>query len=186
MSVEVPSPEQTVPWRRNRNWIWVFCVFAALGILAIGINWAWNSTQPLTPERLQEARALWGQRRPNDYDLKIATTYTSGESRTVNKYFVQVRSGRVTGFLVNGREPDPRIRPDGSRNVAEEQSLRESYDIIGLFDAIEELMSKDQLEGRHSFMRARFDKSDGHVMRFERQVDGRKNPYLQVELTRVP
>src|SRR5262245_27323812 len=190
MSIEAPLPEQTVPWRRNRNWLWVFAVMAVLAALAIGINWAWNSTQPLTLQRLKEAQALWGQRRPADYDLKIAFTVMSasadGSRQTgVTKYFGQVRAGQVVGFLVNGREPDALFRPDGTRNLDAERRQRDYYDIAGLFDAIEELMALDAREGRKSFLRARFDKSDGHLMLFSRQVDGLRNPYIQVDLKRV-
>jgi hypothetical protein len=191
MSVEVPSSEQTIPWRRNRNWIWVFAVMALLAVLAIGINWAWNSTQPLTPQRLKEAQALWGQRRPADYDLKLAFTVMSAsadgsKSTRVDKYLVQVRGGQIVAFLMNGKEPDPLFRPDGTRNVDAERRQRASYDIAGLFDVIEEFMAMDAREGRKSFLRARFDKSDGHLMLFSRQVDGLRNPYIQVDLKRVP
>jgi hypothetical protein len=192
MSVEVPSSEQTIPWRRNRNWLWVFVTFGALACLSGVIIWVWKRTEPLsTVERLNEARALWGQRRPSDYDLKIARTvmYKSSDGSTgtiVDKYFVQVRNGQVTGFLVNGREPEPLFKTDGSRSLDAELRQRESYDISGLFDAIEEFMAMDAREGRKSFLRARFDKSDGHLMLFSRQVDGLRNPYIQVDLKRVP
>jgi hypothetical protein len=189
MSIEISATDRAPP-RRNCNWLWVFAALGVLATLAIGINWVWNSTQPLTPNRLNEARALWGQRRPADYDLRIAFTVMSASSdgsrvTNVHKYFVQVRGGQVTGFLLNGKEPDPLFRPDGSRNVDAERRQRESYDIDGLFDAIEEFFSIDQRDGRKSFLRARFDKTDGHVMLFSRQIDGLRSPYIQVDLKRV-
>lgn len=190
MSNELAAAPPIRSRRRNRNWLWVFATLMLLALLAAGINWAWNSMQPLTPERLRDARALWKEKRPPDYDLKIARTvmYESSDGTRgtiVDKYFVQVRGGKVVGFQVNGKDPEPLLNRDGGRNGAEEQRQKLNYDIDGLFDAIEEFMAIDQRENRKSFLRARFNKDDGHLMLFSRQLDGRRNPYIQVDLKRV-
>lgn len=172
---------------RRRNWIWVFAALAVLGLAAIAINWFYNASQPLTADQLRSARELWKRSRPSDYDLKItrAVSYASADGSggtTVDKIDLQVRGGQTIGFLLNGREPEPLLDRDGHRNVAEERRQRMSYDIDGLFDAIEEFMELDRRENRRSFLRARFDKSDGHVVLFTRQVQGKRVPHIQVEL----
>lgn len=173
-----------------RNWKWVFVVLAVLGALAITVNWVYNAGQPLTVEELHAARALWTNSRPSNYDLKItrAQSYTSadgGGGTVVDKIDVQVRGGKVTSFLLNGREPEPLLDREGKRLIDEERRQRASYDIDGLFDAIEEFIDIDRREKRKSFLRARFDKNDGHVILFTRQVQGKRVPHIQVELKRV-
>ena len=179
------------PRRRNRNWLWVFAALGVLGVLAIVINWAYNVGQPLTPEKLAAARELWKKNRPASYDLKIvrSTSYSSSDGAggtTVDRIELQVRDGRVTQFLLNGREPEPLFAPDGQRNLDEERRQRASYDIDGLFDAMEQFLEMDRREEHKSFMRARFDERDGHVMLFTRQIHGKRVPHIQVEMKRLP
>jgi hypothetical protein len=45
-------------------------------------------------------------------------------------------------------------------------------------------MERDKRENIHSYVRARFDKTDGHVILFSRQVGGKREPLLQVKLER--
>jgi hypothetical protein len=175
---------------KNRNWIIVFVVLGLLGVLAVGINWAYNAGEPLTPEKLKAARDLWERNRPPNYDLKITftKTYASTDGTTgtvVDKLAVQVRGAKIVGFTINGKEPDPLLDAKGERNLAEERARRENYDIAGLFDSIEEFMDKDRRESRKTFIRARFDKTDGHVTQFTRQYQGRREQHIQVELIRV-
>jgi len=179
-----------LPRRRNRNWIWVFAALGLMGATALGVNWAYNAGQPLTDDEFRAARQRWGANRPADYDLKItrAASYASSDGTggtTVDKIDVSVRGGKVTGFLLNGREPEPLLTLDGRRNIDEERRQRESYDIDGLFAAIEEFIEMDRRENRRTFMRARFDKKDGHVTMFTRQVKGKRVPHVQVEMKKV-
>src|SRR5713226_5342939 len=97
---------------KNRNWIIVFVVLGILGTLAVGINWAYNATEPLTPEKLKAARDVWAQHRPSNYDLKIvfSKTYSSSDGASgtvVDKFGVQVRGGQIVSFTINGKEPEP-------------------------------------------------------------------------------
>jgi hypothetical protein len=181
-----PSPTT----HHSRKWIWFFVALAILGVAAVSINWVWNAGEPLTPERLRTARELWQKNRPADYDLKIDVTkqYQSADGTggtIVDKIELHVRGGKITEFLVRGKEPEPLLNRDDSRNEQAERARRESYDMAGLFDSIEEFMDKDRRDGRTSFIRARFDKTDGHVVRFSRQVDGKQQPHIKVELIRV-
>lgn len=176
--------------RRNRSWLWIFAVMGGLALLAIGINWAWNSMQPLTPERLQAARALWKEKGPADYDLKIARTIMTesadGVRQTiVDKYTVQVRGGKIVEFLVNGKQPEPRLNRDDTPNPDADREGRSHFSVDGIFDDIEEIMAKDTKDNLKSFLRARFNKEDGHLMLFSRQVNGLRNPYIQVDFKPV-
>jgi hypothetical protein len=189
-SAETPvSPP--VRRRRNRNWIWAMVALATLGLVAVATNWYVNSTyyaaEPLTAERLRSARELWLRNRPPDYSLKImrSTTYSSTDGTdgtTVDKFEVQVRGGKIVSFLVNEREPEPLLDASGKRNIEAERLQRESYDISGLFDAIEEFMERDRRDHIKSALRARFDREDGHVTLFVRQIDAKRVPHLQVDL----
>lgn len=190
MSNELAAAPPIPIRRRNRNWLWVFAALFLLAVLAMGINWAWNTTQPLTAARLSEARAQWKQNRPSDYDLKIARTvmYESSDGvrgTIVDKYFVQVRGGKIVEFQVNGKEPEPLLNRDGSPNAAADGERRLHFDMDGLFDDIDEIMAKDKRDNVNSFLRARFNKDDGHLMRFSRQIGGRRSPYIQVDLKRI-
>jgi hypothetical protein len=175
--------------KKNRNWIIVFVVLAVLGVLAVGMNLAYNSTEPLTLEKLNAARDLWAQKRPPNYDLKIifSKTYSSSDGTTgtvLDKFAVEVRAGKVTGFTINGKEPEPLLDEKGQRKLAEEQAQKESYDIAGLFDSIEELMERDRRDHRTTYILGRFaNKTDGHLVRFTRQFQGRREQHIQVELT---
>ena len=183
---EIRNPKSA----RNRHWLWVFVVLGALGLLAMGINYAYNVGEPLTVEKLNAARALWEQKRPQDYDLHIVFSreYMSADNRggtIVDQFEVQVRAGTVTGFLVNGKEPEPLLDDQGRRRLTDERLRRESYDISGIFDSIEDLMNKDRREQNPTFMRARFDANDGHVTLFTRQIHKRREQYIEVVMKKV-
>ncbi len=172
--------------RRSKNWVWVFVGFSILGVLTIAINWAYNAAQPLSEAQLQTARRQWQEKRPSDYDLRIDLA-TESSGRTVrDRIELQVRNGVIVHFLHNGREPEPIVDQEGLRKVEEERRQRAAYDIDGLFDAIEEFMTHDRRSGVKSFLRARFDKEDGHVMLFIRQVNRTRSPVIRVEMKRWP
>jgi hypothetical protein len=144
----------------------------------------------LTPERLQAARTLWREKGPADYDLRIARTIMTKSSdgvrqTIVDKCTVQVRGGNIVGFLVNGKQPEPRLNRDGTPNPDADREGRSHFSVEGMFDDIEETMAKDKRENVQSFLRARFNKDDGHLMLFSRQIDGLRNPYIQVDFKRV-
>ena len=175
---------------RNRRWLWVFVGLGILGLLAMGINYAYNVGEPLTLEKLHAARALWEQKRPSNYDLRIVFSgeYMSADNRRgtlVDQFEVHVRDKKVTGFLVNGKEPEPLLDESGQRRLDDERLRRESYDISGIFDSIEDLMNKDRREQNPTFMRARFDPADGHVTLFTRQLERRREQYIQIALKKV-
>jgi hypothetical protein len=177
--------EQQQVRARNRNWLWVFVVLAILGVLAISINWAYNAAQPLTEEQLQTARQLWRAKRPANYDLRIDTATQAGGWVIRDRIDLQVREGVIVQFLHNGREPEPLLDREGRRNVEEERRQRASYDVEGLFDAVEEFLKNDRRSGIPSFLRARFDAQDGHLTLFIRQVNRTRSPMIRVELKRV-
>jgi hypothetical protein len=179
-----PQTADFGPRTKSKRWIWFFVALAVLGLLAIGINLGYNLGEPLTPEKLQAARELWQQRRPADYDLKILTIQAGATMR--NRYALKIRAGKIVEFLVNDRTPEPLLNREGQEDFAAERYQVEEYDIDGLFDAIEKLMTDDRKANRSNFTRARFDKTDGHLQYYQRQVGGRQAQQIQVELKRVP
>src|SRR5262249_4483768 len=55
--------------RPNRGWIWFFVILIVLTVTSITIMIVYNLRQQLKPEQLAQARALWEQKGPADYDL---------------------------------------------------------------------------------------------------------------------
>jgi hypothetical protein len=167
--------------RRNRNWLYVFAAFAVLGLLAMGINWAYNVGQLLKPEDLTAARDRWRQNRPAAYSLRVQKQTGVG---TLDEIRLKVRDGQIVEFLLNGREPEPLMTPDGKRLVDEERRQREYYDVDGLFDSIDAFIEQDREKGQQAMMRAKFDTTDGHVIMFMRQAAGKLVVRIVVELKR--
>src|SRR5262249_37685505 len=126
---------------KNRNWVIVFVVLAILGLLAVGINWAYNAGEPLTPEKLKAAEDRWERNRPPNYALKITVNkpYAPSDGTTgtqVAKSALKVRNGQIVDFPLNGQPPQPVLDEKGERNLAREREIREGFDIDGLFDSI--------------------------------------------------
>ena len=69
----------------------------------------------------------------------------------------------------------------GNARVEEERRQRASYDIDGLFDAIEEFMEMDRRTTGGPCW-ARFDKTDGHITMFTRPGAGKRVPHIQVRV----
>src|SRR5436190_1861889 len=118
MSKSACNGPRSATARRGRGWIWFFVVLACLVALALGVQRWWYAQQRLTPQQLEEARALWKAHRPADYDLE----YTKKGDAT-GTFLVQVRGGKVISATLDGRPLEPR--------------LYASCDMDGLFDDIE-------------------------------------------------
>src|SRR5258708_34988108 len=106
------------PRTKNKRWIWFFVALAILGFLAIGINLAYNLGEPLTPEKLHAARALWRQHRPANYDLKILTVQAGGTVQ--NRYTLKIRDGQIVEVLANGPQAEPPLEREGHHHTAAE------------------------------------------------------------------
>src|SRR5262249_54849848 len=140
--------------RPNRGWIWFFVILIVLTVTSITIMIVYNLRQQLKPEQLAQARALWEQKGPADYDLDY--TQVGSASGT---FKVEVRAGKVVSATLDGQP-------------LERRQYRYS-DMPGLFNSIEEFLEYDQQPGRpRTYTKAVFDPEDGHVVRYIRRVMG--------------
>lgn len=160
---------------KRKKWLWVFAVLAVLAVLAMGINFVYSRGQQLQPQQLAEARQKWDANRPADYDLTVVRVVNDATSnRSIEDTFVvRVRGGQPVDGTINGQPLEAR--------------LLANYDIGGLFDAIEEFLDRDRRPGQPPvFVRAAFDKTDGHLRQFVRRVSGtRERQMIRVDLKRV-
>ncbi|MDX1385317.1 MAG: DUF6174 domain-containing protein, partial [Thermoanaerobaculia bacterium] len=138
-------------------WLLVaFVVGAGAGLLLLGRR----SADPLTAERLAEARGLWESRGPTDYLLELEMRGTLEDTRVV-----EVRGGVVLGMTTGGRE------------VAE--SAWPYWSVEGLFDTLETELANAERPGSVGAERiallARFDPEWGYPSYFYRHFMGSLN-----------
>lgn len=150
----LPGPP---PRRRSRAWVWFFLLLVALTLGAVVIEVWYNFSQQLTPVQLSAARALWKQNGPADYDLD----YTLATIETSDHYVVQVRGGKVVAASRNGQPLEER--------------LWRYQSMPALFDFVEDFLERDQQPGQpRTFVTARFDPVDGHLLHYVRSVMSRR------------
>lgn len=134
-----------------------------LGLVALAtVPVVWRltrgSTEPLTPERLAAARALWAERGPKSYVIDVHV-------RDVH-HRVEVKDGSVVSMTTDGREAEER--------------LRRYWTVEGMFTSLsEELSNLRRPEGAFGVsdpsevtLRATFDRDCGYPSRFLRHVRG--------------
>jgi hypothetical protein len=136
----------------SRGWIGYFIVLAFLAVAAVCIPLWYNLSQQLDPGELEAARKLWAEKGPASYDLE----YTKKGS--VNgKFLVQVRNGKVLSVTLDGQPLEPRLYP--------------YYDMGGLLDDVGRFLELDRTPGSpRTFVTAKFDKTDGHLIHYIRSV----------------
>jgi hypothetical protein len=171
-----PVTDPASPRASSRRWRWFFLLLAVLAILAMGINYTYNQGQQLQRPQLEAARQRWQANPPRDYDLRVIRRYQgAGSDRpTQSDIRLTIRDGKI----VNGTLDDQPL----------EARLHAEYDVPGLFDAIDDFLSRDRRSGQPpTFLRAVFDKKDGHLLEFVRRVSGtRERQQIVVELKRPP
>ena len=158
----------------NRNWIWFFVVLTLLGAAAVGINWAYNARQQLTPEQLRAAEDRWDKHGPADYDLTIEKTFQSSASDnpTTDRIEVRVRKKTVVEASMNGRPLERRLWAE--------------YDVPGWFGFVERFLQIDTAPGApRTFRTAEFDPTTGQLLRFRRHVSVTRERQ-EVRLTITP
>jgi hypothetical protein len=158
----------TLP-RRNRGWIWFFVVLIVLTVIVlVGLNMSIRGRQ-LTLEQLQQARAVWDQKGPRDYNVTwIQKGSMPGE------FHVKVRNGKAILVTLAGSALEERLYPN--------------YTMTALFAFIEDFLREDAklAKERRTFTTATFDAEDGHVTRFIRRVLGTSEQQdISIDLTLV-
>jgi hypothetical protein len=147
--------------QRNRGWLWFFALLVVLTLTAIIVEVRFNAGQQLTPEKLAQARQLWRENGPRDYDL----TYTK-KGDVNGEFFAQVRGGKVVYATMDGQPLEERLFPTVSMNA--------------LFHDIEQFLELDTEAGVRAFTTATFDPRDGHLQRFVRSVMSKRQ---RIEIT---
>jgi hypothetical protein len=175
----------------SRRWIWFFLVLALLSAVAIVVPIVYNLSIQLRPEQLAEARRLWQENGPDNYDLEYLVKYMKHGSSVPGEpeYLVQVRAGRVVLVVESGEV----VYLDRGLAVAAGPAVlalsledASSYGIPALFDEIEAKMPRDASLRRHVFATAQFDPKDGHPYHFVIRVRGTAERLeWNIKLTRV-
>jgi len=136
---------------RSKRWIWFFIIVTMMGAAGVTAEIWSNLSQQLTPEKLAEARAVWKQKGPRDYDLDYEIKREDNPDpapRTGEKYTVHVK---------DGQGPRPGEHDFGSMD--------------DLFDRIDQRLRADRESGGpQPFVKATFDPYDGHVIHYVRSV----------------
>jgi hypothetical protein len=174
---------------RPRRWIGFFLALAIMGAIAIVVPIVYNLSIQLRPEQLAEARRLWQENAPVDYDLAcLIKTEHEGEA-TEREVLVQVRGGRV----VFAAEDNQLVFVDaalagiaGPELLAASSQNASGYGVPALLGEIEAALRRDQTAGRRNFATARFDPRDGHPYHYVHRVRGSKERVeWNVKLSRV-
>jgi hypothetical protein len=152
------------PHRRvSRAWIGFFALLVVLGLAAVVLPILTNLRQQLRPEQLAEARQLWKEKGPSDYDLTFTVTYDR-EPRPEN-HLVVVRGGKVALAAGEGEITwlGPALR--AFAGLPPGVLPGERFDVPAFFDHIEELLHAESSGKRGNFLLAVFDPKDGHPRR---------------------
>jgi hypothetical protein len=140
------------PQPKNRAWVWYFVLLADMTVATTTILIAYNVSQQLTMQKFEAAHALWKKRGPADYDMDYSTQTTAE-----TKFHVRVRGGNVVEATMNGEPIEPRLYSHRTMN--------------GLLSDVQRFLEIDQKPGSpRAYVRATFDGSDGHLVRYVRSV----------------
>jgi hypothetical protein len=175
----------------SRRWIWFFLVLALLSAVAIVVPIVYNLSIQLRPEQLAEARRLWAENAPANYDLAYLVKRTEHDNSPPRdqEYFVQIRAGRVVLVVEDGEVVylDPRLAAvTGSAFLALSSEDAAAYGVPALFDQIEAMLPRDASLGRRDFATAQFDPRDGHPYHFVFRVRGTAERLeWNIKLTRI-
>lgn len=163
--------------RRSRRWIGFFIVLAGLAAIAIIVPLVYNLSIQLRPAQLVEARRLWQENAPPNYDLEYLVRTTHSEQGEERAYLVQVRGGRVILVVCNSDVVylDPSLALVAGLVVpALSAEDPKDFAVPTLFDKIEAALRQDELSGRRTFATAQFDPKDGHPFHYVHRVRGTK------------
>ncbi|MCZ6507110.1 MAG: DUF6174 domain-containing protein [Acidobacteria bacterium] len=156
-------------WGRRPRMLWIV-LGLAVGIL-LGALVVRRPAQPLTAERLAEAREKWRSAAVTDYSLEIRTEGSAGALHEV-----EVRRGEVTAMTIGGAPAS--------------KSAWQYWSVDGLFGFLETELA-NAVDARRTYgvepdsvvLRARFDRDHGAPELFLRHVMGTRQS-IEWEITR--
>lgn len=170
-------PMTSSPPRRRRRWIGFFVVLAAAGAIAIVVPIVYNLSIQLRPEQLAEARRLWRENGPADYDLAYLVQSSGADGEEQIEYHVKVRGGQTVYVEANGE----------FLGVEMTAKVADRYGVPAMFDEIEARLQRDAASGRRNFATAQFDPKDGHPFHYVHRVGGTKERVeWNIKMTRPP
>jgi hypothetical protein len=148
---------------RPINWKWYFLGIALVATVLLGwlvIFAAQQLEKSLTLDQLVAARKIWEAKGPKNYQM-LYSVKRSGDG-SLDRFFVEVRGGEVKSVILNGGEQLPR-----------DKYVYSSME--GLFDDIEIFLKLDaRPNSPKTYSQGYFDREDGHLLLFNRQVYGGK------------
>lgn len=157
--------------RRSWGWVAFFVVLGVMSVVAVILPIWYNLGQQLRREQLDEARLLWREHGPSDYDLTF-NVYVSRE-RLPSRHVVRVRHGKVVLATCEGEpvEMSPELAaavglPLGGAGTSK------AFTVPRLFDHIEQLLDEQEESEGKNFLVAVFDPREGWPRRFVWRVRG--------------
>jgi hypothetical protein len=146
---------------RNVISVKLLLMLVALAFLTTGCG----RLPALTPDILQAAEARWDAHKPVSYRLVVEM---SGDRVETGRFELEVREGRIVTLRRNGLV----VRPGAGQD----------YTMEGLFRVLEQELSlagKPAMLGAPSgysaYLTARFDDTNGRLIRYRRTVGGASN-----------
>jgi len=167
---EPTGPSTPLRPKKNHGWIYFFVFIFVASIAATVLMIQYNLSIQLKPEQLEANIKLWKEKGPTNYNL-VYTKQLNDESK-VDKFAVEVRAGKVTSVLMNGKQLE--------KGTDAEQDPRIFHSMDQHFRDLERFMDLDKKpDAPKVFVTAIFDDETGALRRYIRRVSGTK---LRIEM----
>jgi hypothetical protein len=147
----------------RKAWLpWVGIVVILVAGLALWLRFGKKPLQPLTPEALDQAMALWKAHEVQDYDVEIEVAGVQS-----GRHVLQVRGGKVTNMTTNG--------------IADPLRAGEYWTVAGMFRTLDEELALAQkpvvafgvTDPQSVYLAAYFDPALGYPRYYLRQIFGK-------------
>jgi hypothetical protein len=155
--------EVSPPPKKNHAWIYYFAFLLVASVGVAGFMIWYNLSIQLTTEQLESAAQLWREKGPTDYNMVY--TKRLNDDAKIATFNVEVRAGKVTKVLMNGRPLE--------KDNPEDSDPRIHHSMDRLFHDIERFMDIDRKPGAPKvYVTAIFDDKNGGLRRYIRRVMG--------------
>jgi len=136
-----------------------------LSLLLLSASSACSRLPTLTPEILNEAEQKWSTHKPDSYRLLIEM---SGDRVETGRFEVEVRSGQISSLRRNGLV----IQPTAGQEYTMEGLFHMLAQELGL---AEKPVALGAAPGYAVYTTAKFDDTNGRLIRYRRIVGGTSN-----------
>jgi hypothetical protein len=145
-------------------------LLAGLAVTAMVLPILYNLGQQLRPEQLKEARQLWREAGPADYDLTYSVQYD--REPLAERHVVLVRGGRIVWASCEGEVVQVSPAIGALIGLAAGGHGQGGRDIPAIFAHLEDLLRQEGESKRRNLLVAVFDPKTGWPRRFIRRVSG--------------